>query len=144
MKKGKLKYNKARWPALIGTFSIGCLGLFMIYIALFDAGSISDSADAVRDGTWFIGGLGFLFAVMGISSSIHSFFTSVAYRRKSQLGLDELDSHTHYDNGLVIVFSGWAKMLSYKHQDIVDRGYIYVTEELNRKKKVITWHFRVD
>ena len=135
MEHGKFIYNRWRWPQLVLMFGVGCFGLILLYFAIF--------TDGAKNGAWFVGVLGGIFAVFGLAGSIGSYFSSCAYERISKMFFNEMDDHKNYDNGLLIVVEDgrFATFIRNDHNKIYERGYVKVKAIYNRKRKLINWWF---
>jgi len=137
MEHGKLKYVRIRILALFFLFFVGILGCALLYggFAGFDRGG-----DFPMHPLYFLGAI---FAVFGFIGGVWHFFHGIKYTKKNKVDLDELESYSAFPNGILVAVAHYAEFITHKHKGVVDRGYIYIEEELDRKKRVVDWHFRM-
>ena len=128
----KPKYNYWRWPGIVGLFGIGCLGVVMIYWALF--------TPHAKELDWVIAVLGLVFLLFGWISAISQYVSGLAYTLESKIYFDEFEEVEHYNNGLFIVFNGRASLIKQHHAKIFERGWVKSKAFFNHKKRINYWY----
>jgi len=138
MELGKIKYVWYRPLALLWLFAVSCMGAVILYVAFFtDNPNVDELFPMLHV-------LGFIFLVFGIGFCIEHYYNGIAYIQKGKTSLNELDQFVEYGNGLLIVFENHAKLLTYQHKKILDRGYVKITKEFDRHKKSKKWWFGIN
>jgi len=138
MELGKLKYIWHRPIALLFLFATACMGLFLLYVSFL---SDFDPTNGLFPMLHFVG---FVFSGFGIIGGIVHYRYGIAYIQKGKVSLNELNQFVEYSNGLLIVFENYAKLLTYEHKKILDRGYVKITREFDRHKKSKRWWFGIN
>ena len=138
--RGKKKYVSKRWLFIILSLFMASVGLAALYAALLGPGVV-DEDPGMRGIFAFVG---FIFTAGGFISAWVSFFRSAKYTQVYKVPFDRLEDFGKYDNGLLVVLSGWATLVRHNHEEIYKRGYIKVLFEYDRRGKIITWHTLVD
>lgn len=138
MELGKLKYIWFRPIALLFLFVVTCMGLWLLYVSFFtDFDAVGGLFPALHiAGTIFTG--------FGIIFGIQQYIEGITYVQKGKVSLNELNQFVEYGNGLLIVFENHAKLLTYQHKKILDRGYVKITKEFDRHKESKNWWFEIN
>ena len=139
MEHDPLKFFTPRWSQIIGLTAIGCFGLLMLYWSTFGDNPIKNA-----DGDLFLRIFGGMFILFGFLSATVTFFIGVTYTRLTKCPLEELNYYKQHSNGLMVSLGNYAKLLTYKHEKLVERGYIKLVTNFNRKKEYMTWYFVID
>lgn len=135
MEHSSIRYVWVRPIAIIGLFVLGFFGAFLSYIAY------TDMYEKLNQMLWVMGPL---FTLFGFGVGIGHYFIGLTYYRVSKCKFDEVAVFTEYNNGLLIVIDNRAKLITYNYKKIVDRGYVKIRADYNRKQKMTQWFFLND
>ena len=138
MELGKIKYIWFRPLALFFLFAVACMGAVLLYIAFTTINPKHVELFPLLHVS------GFIFSIFGIGIGIEHYYNGIAYIQKGKVSLNELNQFVEYNNGLLIVFEGHAKLLTYQHKKILDRGYVKITKEFDRHKESKNWWFGIN
>ena len=138
MELGKLRYIWFRPIALLFFFVVACLGSWLLYVTFF---TNFDPGTGLFPALHIVG---FIFTGFGIIFGIEHYIKGITYTQKGKVSLNELSQFVEYGNGLLIVFENHAKLLTYQHKKILDRGYVKITKEFDRHKKSKRWWFGIN
>jgi len=132
MEHGPIKYMWMRPLSIIGLFAIGCFGTLLSYFAY---------TDVYKELNQLLWAAGLLFILFGFGVGIGHYFNGFTYYRNSICKLEELGIFTQYDNGILVVIDNRAKLITLNYKKIVDRGYVKLHSDFDRKKKLKQWFF---
>jgi len=141
MKNEPLKYHLNRWPAIISLFGIGVFGCIMLNALIGDGPTakalLSIDDPIIRYFPWVISAL---FICFGFIGSVICYLTGHTYYRKSKLPLSKSNSFV-VSNGLVVDFNNKSIFFDYNYKKMIDRGYVRLLIEYDRKKEEKHWHY---